>query len=67
MLFIPMKIYYRKQCIHIWPYMIISFLNSKMTAESVLAKTVKELGGTDRTKGQSSVVALGAQGTEKVR
>lgn len=46
--------------------MIISFLNSKMTAESVLAKTVKELGGTDRTKGQSSVVALGAQGTEKV-
>lgn len=36
--------------------MTTSFPNSNMIAQSVLAKTVKELGGRDGTKSKSSVV-----------
>lgn len=51
-----MKIHYRQQCRHTWTHMTTSFPNSNMIAQSVLAKTVKELGGRDGTKSKSSVV-----------
>lgn len=48
--------------------MITSFLNSNIIAQSVLTKTVKELGGRDGIKGKSSVVvkSTGGPGTDKV-
>ena len=63
-----MKIYYRQQCIHTWTYMITSFLNLNIIAQSVLTKTVKELGGRDGIKGKSSIVvkSTGGPGTDNV-